>query len=545
MQDTLTSFILTATKWSRIAASLPVVGTASLAVYDLAQKNHSLLRNFPVLGHARYALELVGPEMRQYIVAGNDEERPSSRDQRAWIYRSAKGLNNYMGFGTDNDVENNEGYTIIKHRAFVRSAAAETDDHAIPCTKMLGGTHGRRKAFRPTSVVNVSAMSFGSLSANAIQALNEGAAIAGSLHNTGEGGLSDHYRHGGDLIWQIGTGYFGCRDENGRFDLEELLATVTSAPVKALEIKLSQGAKPGLGGVLPAAKVPPEIAKIRGVPEGQDVVSPSRHTAFHDIDSMIDFIEMLAERTGLPVGIKSAVGEMAFWRVLTERMVETGRGPDFVTLYGGEGGTGAAPVVFSDAVALPWAVGFSRVYAQFCEAGISDDVVFIGSGKLGLPRSAAQAFAMGCDMINVAREAMLSIGCLQTQKCHTATCPTGVATQNAWLAHGLDPQLKKVRLANYVVSLRHDLMKICGALGIATPRSSCRTTSNCSTAPPWPTSTATERAGLRSASEIAREITGIMASGDVPRDSVKVEHDMKSKGRDTGPEGRERPSARH
>ena len=461
-----------AMKWSRIAASLPFVATAGVAARDLTQKDHSLLRNFPVLGHARYGLELIGPELRQYIVASNDEERPFSRDQRAWIYRSAKGVNNYVGFGTDNDMETLQGYPIIKHRTFPRSMAAETEDHAIPCAKVLGGARRRAKAFRPRSVVNVSAMSFGSLSGNAIMAINAGVHLAGAMHNTGEGGLSTYHRQGGELILQIGTGYFGCRDENGEFDLERLVAVVESAPVKAIEIKLSQGAKPGLGGVLPGTKVTKEIAEIRGVVEGKTVVSPSRHTAFHDEDSMLDFVERIATRTGLPVGIKSAVGEMAFWHRLADLMSSTDgprRGVDFITIDGGEGGTGAAPIVFSDSVALPWAVGFSRVYKTFYEAGLSDDIVFIASGKLGLPLTATQAFAMGADMINVAREAMLAIGCLQTQKCHEDTCPTGVATQNKWLAHGLDPQQKKHRMANYVLTLRKDLLKISDAIGVAHP----------------------------------------------------------------------------
>ena len=456
-------------KWTRVVSALPAVGLAGVASWDLTQKDHSLLRNFPVLGHARYAIELIGPELRQYIVASNDEERPFSRDQRSWIYKSSKGLNNYVGFGTDDNVEETFGYPVIKHRAFARSLAAETPEFDIPCAKVLGASHRRAKAFRPESVINISAMSFGSLSANAIKALNAGAGMVGSLHNTGEGGLSDHHRNGGDLIWQIGTGYFGCRDEQGNFDIEKLVATVESAPVKALEIKLSQGAKPGLGGVLPGHKVTPEIAKIRAVPEGQDVISPSRHTAFTDVPGLIDFVEQLADRTGLPVGIKSAVGEMSFWDELATQMATRGQGPDFITIDGGEGGTGAAPVVFSDAVALPWTLAFSRVYKIFAEAGLQDDVVFIGSGKLGLPRNAAQAFAMGVDMINVAREAMLSIGCLQTQKCHTDTCPVGIATQNKWLAHGLDPELKKVRAANYIIQLRHDLHKIISAVGVAHP----------------------------------------------------------------------------
>jgi glutamate synthase domain-containing protein 2 len=334
---------------------------------------------------------------------------------------------------------------------------------------VIGAARGRRSAFRPASVVNVSAMSFGSLSGRAVEALNKGAALAGCLQNTGEGGLSVHHRHGGELVFQIGTAYFGCRDERGRFDLARLRDLVAGAPVRALEIKLSQGAKPGLGGVLPAAKVSAEIAAARGVPEGRDCVSPSRHAEFSDVDSLLDWVELLAAETGLPVGIKSAVGDMGFWDELTDLMVSTGRGVDFVTVDGGEGGTGAAPMVFADSVSLPFQLGFARVYAAFARRGLHEQVTFIGGGKLGLPDNAIVAFALGCDMVNVAREAMLAVGCIQSQKCHTDTCPTGVATQNAWLARGLDPELKSVRLANYVATLRRDLLKVAEACGVEHP----------------------------------------------------------------------------
>jgi glutamate synthase domain-containing protein 2 len=303
------------------------------------------------------------------------------------------------------------------------------------------------------------------LSGAAIEALNRGAALAGCLQNTGEGGLSVHHRHGGELVFQIGTAYFGCRDEHGRFDLQRLKDLVAGAPVRALEIKLSQGAKPGLGGVLPGAKVSAEIAAARGVPEGVDCVSPTRHAEFTDVDSLLDWVEMLADETGLPVGIKSAVGYLDFWQELTDRMAGSGRGVDFVTIDGGEGGTGAAPLIFTDSVSLPFQLGFARVYTEFAKRGLQGDVVFIGAGKLGLPDNAVVAFALGCDMVNVAREAMLAIGCIQAQKCHTDTCPTGIATQNAWLAHGLDPALKSVRAATYVKTLRRDLLKVAEACG--------------------------------------------------------------------------------
>jgi glutamate synthase domain-containing protein 2 len=455
------------------AAAAGLSAVAAVAARDLLQREHTLLRNFPVIGHARYLLESIGPELRQYLVAGNNEERPFTRDQRRWVYASAKEQNNYFGFGTDNDLEYTAGYPVINHRTFGRAVPA-TNVHAghdvtLPSAKVLGGPRGRRHAFRPESVVNISAMSFGSLSGAAIEALNRGAASAGCLHNTGEGGISPYHRKGGELVYQIGTAYFGCRDEHGRFDLQRLKDLVASAPVRALEIKLSQGAKPGLGGVLPAAKVSAEIAETRGVPEGVDCISPSRHAEFSDVDSLLDWVELLAAETGLPVGIKSAVGDLQFWRDLCAHMADGDRGVDFVTVDGGEGGTGAAPLIFTDSVSLPFQLGFARVYSIFAAAGLAERVRFIGGGKLGLPDNAVVAFALGCDMVNVAREAMLAIGCIQAQKCHTDTCPTGVATQNAWLARGLDPQLKSVRAASYVRTLRRDLLKVAEACGVEHP----------------------------------------------------------------------------
>ena len=444
-----------------------------VAAHDLLQRRHAILRNFPVIGHARYLIERLGPELRQYVVAGNDEERPFSRDQRRWVYASAKLENNDFGFGTDNDIEHTPGYVIIKHRTFGPAApptAPHVDEHAwLPCAKVLGAARGRRHAFRPDSVVNISGMSFGALSANAVTALNRGAVLAGCLQNTGEGGISPYHRSGGDLIYQIGSGYFGCRDEHGRFDLPRFTDTVASAPVRALEVKLSQGAKPGLGGVLPGVKVSAEISSARGVPRGVDCISPSRHAEFSDVDEMLDWVEMLADVTGLPVGIKSAVGDLGFWHELVRLMADTGRGVDHVTIDGGEGGTGAAPLVFADSVGLPFRLGFSRVYTIFAEAGLHERVVFVGSGKLGFPENAVVAFALGADLLNVGREAMLSIGCVQAQKCHTDTCPTGVTTQNPWLARGLDPAVKSVRCANYIRTLRRDLLKLAEATGVDHP----------------------------------------------------------------------------
>ncbi len=450
----------------------PLAALGAVAARDLVQRDHAILRNFPVVGHARYLLETIGPELRQYIVAGNDEERPFSRDQRRWVYASSKLQNNYFGFGTDNDFERAAGNVIVHHRTFGDEHPTHGkvgQEARLPSAKVLGGTRGRRHAFRPESVVNISAMSFGSLSGPAIEALNRGASEAGCLHNTGEGAVSPYHRHGGELIFQIGTAYFGCRDDRGRFSLPRLKELVDRAPIRALEIKLSQGAKPGLGGVLPAAKVSPEIAETRGVPVGQDCLSPSRHSEFTDVNSMLDFVEMLAEETGLPVGIKSAVGDLGFWRRLTDAMASEDRGVDFVTIDGGEGGTGASPLIFTDAVSLPFRVGFARAYAEFARRGLQEDVTFIGAGKLGLPDNAVTAFALGADLVNVGREAMLAVGCIQAQKCHTGGCPTGVATQHPWLVHGLDPVAKGRRAANYVRTLRRDLLKVAETCGVPHP----------------------------------------------------------------------------
>jgi glutamate synthase (ferredoxin) len=453
------------------------IGVVLLAVviYDLVQRKHAILRNFPIIGHFRYLLEMIGPELRQYIVTSNDEERPFNRDQRRWVYASAKKQNNYFGFGSDNEMEQTENYLIIKHAAFplhVPKPGTHNHDpnYPIPCAKVLGGHRQRARAFRPASVVNISAMSFGSLSAAAVEAMNRGCALAGCLHNTGEGGISPYHLHGGDLIWQIGTGYFGCRDANGEFSRTRMLEAIERHPaVRAIEIKLSQGAKAGVGGIVPGVKVTPEIAAIRGVPAGKDCISPAQHTAFQGVDGLLDFVERIADETGLPVGIKAAVGEMGFWSELARLMSTTGRGVDFISIDGGEGGSGAAPLAFSDHVALPFKLGFSRVYRLLAEQGVHEQVVFIGAGKLGFPEVAFLAFALGCDMINVAREPMMAIGCIQAQRCHTGHCPTGVATQNRWLMRGLDPTSKADRLANYIVTLRKELLMLSRTCGLPHP----------------------------------------------------------------------------
>jgi len=458
--------------WILVVAAAVIAATA---IYDLTQRQHAILRTFPIVGHFRYWLEAVGPELRQYIVTDNNEERPFNRDQRRWVYASAKRENNYFGFGSDNEMELQPSYLIIKHNTFPleihHPADPEFDPQfRIPCAKVMGGTRGRARAFRPASVVNVSGMSFGSLSGPAVEALNRGSQIAGCLQSTGEGGVSSHHLKGGDLVWQVGTGYFGCREPDGRFSMAKLKDTIARAPqIRAIEIKLSQGAKPGVGGLLPRAKITAEIAEIRGIPTDRECISPGAHSAFRNADDMLDFVESIASETGLPVGIKSAVGDSAFWEDLARLMASGTRGVDFITIDGGEGGTGAGPLVFTDHVALPFKVGFSRVQRIFTEQGLHQRILFIGSGKLGFPEAAVFAFALGCDTINVGREAMMAIGCIQAQRCHTNHCPTGVATHHPWLVRGVDPTSKATRLANYIVTLRKEVLTLSRACGVPHP----------------------------------------------------------------------------
>ncbi|APQ18696.1 FMN-binding glutamate synthase family protein [Maribacter hydrothermalis] len=445
-----------------------------VAIWDIfIQKRHTIKHNFPVVGHLRYWLESIGPEMRQYFVANNREELPFNRIERGWIYASAKKENNYEGFGSDRDLYAHQ-HIFIKNRMMgfevPNGHPNATEPTFIPCAKVMGLHNNRRKPFRPASVINVSAMSFGSLSAAAVEAMNKGVRKAGAFHNTGEGGLSPYHKHGGDIVFHFGTGYFGVRTEDGNFSMEKMKLLVENNPsIKAIEIKLSQGAKPGKGGVLPGAKITPELAEIRGVEVGKDVLSPATHKAFSNVIELMALIEAIADETGLPVGIKGAIGKLDQWEELADMMLKTGKGPDFITVDGGEGGTGAAPPSFADHVSLPWVYGFSSLYRVFLNRNLTDRIVFIGSGKLGFPAKAAMAFAMGADCINVAREAMMSIGCIQAQVCHTNRCPTGIATQSKWLQKGINVPLKSDRLAQYFNTFRKEFLEITHAAGYEHP----------------------------------------------------------------------------
>ncbi|GMN08989.1 FMN-binding glutamate synthase family protein [Croceitalea sp. MTPC9] len=445
-----------------------------VAIRDIFfQRSHTINHNFPIVGHLRYWLESIGPEMRQYFVANNREELPFNRIERGWIYASAKSENNYEGFGTDRDV-------YAHQHIFVKNAMIGyqvSDKHPnkenpyfLPCAKVMGAYNKRKKPYRPASVINVSAMSFGSLSAAAVEAMNKGVQKAEAYHNTGEGGLSPYHKQGGDVVFHFGTGYFGVRSKDGNLSIDKMKVLVDENPcIKAIEVKLSQGAKPGKGGVLPGAKITKEIAEIRGVEVGKDVLSPATHKAFSSISELHELVEKIADETGLPVGIKGAIGKLDQWIELADLMKKTGKGPDFIAVDGGEGGTGAAPPSFADHVSLPWVYGFTSLYKIFQERGLTERIVFVGSGKLGFPAKAAMAFAMGVDCINVAREAMMSIGCIQAQICHTNRCPAGVATQSKWLQSGIDVTLKSERLAQYFKTFRKEVLEVTHAAGYEHP----------------------------------------------------------------------------
>lgn len=458
--------------------ALTVVGVlllllVCLAVYDRLQRKHAIIANYPILGRFRYLFETVGPPLRQYIVTSNDEERPFSRDQRRWVYASSKKENNYFGFGTDNDLELTPGYLVIRQATFPINPPAPSSpeyDHHYTCpgAKVLGGWRGRKRAFRPSSVVNTSAMSYGSLSGAAVEAINRGVKLAGAMQNTGEGGISDHHRKGGDILWQLGTGYFGARDSKGNFSMERFLETVASAPVRAIEIKLSQGAKPGKGGVLLGAKVTEEIAAIRGIPAGADSLSPNRHRDVANADQLLDMVARVREATGKPVGVKTAIGGWNFMNELCEAVARRGAGfaPDFIAVDGGEGGSGAAPQALADHMALSIDEALPRVVDALIEAGLRDRVRVIAAGKLVTSARAAWALAAGADFVNTARGFMFALGCIQALRCHTNTCPTGIATHNPRLQRGLVVEDKAERVAHYCRNMNREIDMIAHSCGL-------------------------------------------------------------------------------
>jgi glutamate synthase domain-containing protein 2 len=446
--------------WPLISVILS--GTVSLlGVHDLKQKKHSILRNYPIIGHFRYLIESISPELRQYIVESDNEKTPFSRAQRSVVYQRAKGELDSTAFGTKEDVMR-PGHEWMNHS--IQPSKIDSSDFLIT----VGPE--RSKPYK-MSVFNISAMSFGSLSANAIRALNAGAKKGGFAHDTGEGSVSPyHLENQGDLIWEIGSGYFGCRDEKGNFSPEAFRKTALLPSVKMIEIKLSQGAKPGHGGVLPAAKVTPEIAQTRGVPLGVDCVSPASHSAFSTPIEMMAFISRLRELSDdKPVGFKLCIGHPWEFFSIAKAMVETGIYPDFIVVDGSEGGTGAAPLEFADHMGVPLQEGLLLVHNTLVGLGIREKIKIGASGKIITAFDMARTFALGADWVNSARGFLFSLGCIQALSCNSGRCPSGIATQDPQRQKALVVEDKTVRVFNFHRHSLEALKELLQAVGVNHP----------------------------------------------------------------------------
>ena len=426
--------------WWILAAILGAL--AGLGTWDLLQKSHSILRAYPILGHARFVAELIRPEIYQYFVESNTDGAPFNRESRDAVYRRAKGIKGDEPFGTEQNL-NAVGHEFLRHSLRARMATDLTP------TVRLGGPDCAKPY--DIALLNVSAMSFGALSGNAIEALNGGAAKGGFAHDTGEGAISPyHLKHGGDLIWEIGSGYFGCRTPDGHFDAEKFRERANLPAVKAISIKLSQGAKPGLGGVLPGPKVTPEIAETRGVPVGKTVISPPAHTAFTTPLELMHFIATLRSLSGgKPIGFKLCIGARTEFLSICKSMVRTGITPDFIIVDGSEGGTGAAPQEFEDHVGMPLTEGLMLVQNCLVGAGLREHIKIGASGKVATGFDIVSRMIQGADFTLSARAMMFALGCIQAMKCHTNRCPTGVATQDAGLSRALHVPDKIERVANF------------------------------------------------------------------------------------------------
>ncbi len=430
-------------------------------VQDVTQKKHTILRNFPVIGRLRYLFERQGEYFRQYFFANDREEMPFNRAIRSWVYRLAKDEGGAIGFGSTNNLS--EAGNLI----FVNAPFPVLEEERMPTPPKIVGEGWCREPFVAHSVVNISGMSYGALSAPAVQALARGAAAAGCWIDTGEGGLSDHHTEGGaDVIMQIGTAKYGVRDAQGR--LSDARLRELASRVRAFELKLSQGAKPGKGGVLPAAKVSEEIARIRGIPVNKASISPNRHPDVGNVDELLDMLAHIRDVTGKPVGVKTAIGGWAFMHQLGDAVQRRGieLAPDFLVIDGGEGGTGAAPQALMDHMALPIAEALPRVVDALIETGLRDRIAVVASGKLVTSAKAAWALCAGADFVNTARGFMFALGCIQALRCHTNTCPTGVTTHNRRLQRGLVVEEKFQRVANYCRNINAEIDMIAHSCGL-------------------------------------------------------------------------------
>lgn len=443
-------------------AALGVAGLAAVAVHDLVQKKHAVLRNYPVLGHARFLLEDIRPELQQYFIERNWDGRPYDRDVRSIIYERAKGIHGEQAFGTERDV-NEMGYEYLVH------SVAPVPEPKEPPRVRIGGPDCTQPY--DMSLLNVSAMSFGALSANAIRALNKGAALGGFAHDTGEGGLSPyHEENGGDLIWELGTGYFGARTKDGDFDPDEFADKAGKEQVKCVSLKLSQGAKPGVGGVLPGAKVTKEIAKIRDVPRGEKCVSPSAHRVFSTPTELIEFVARMRDLSGgKPAGFKLCVGSRVEVLAICKAILEVGTAPDFIIVDGSEGGTGAAPLEFEDHVGMPLTQGLMLVHNALVGTGLRDRIRIGASGKVAASNDIVKRLIQGADYTNAARAMMMAVGCIQAQMCNTDKCPVGVATQNRRRARALDVGDKSQRVQRFQEATVAEATKLMAAMGVQHP----------------------------------------------------------------------------
>jgi len=451
-------FIWPSAWWILILLS-PIV---LLGLHDITQTKHTIPRIYPVIGRLRYFFESIRPEMQQYFVERDTDGQPVSREFRSLVYQRAKGMRDTRPFGTLFDVYR-PGYEWINHSLSPTPVAKEESRVSVggpQCTKPYAASH-----------LNISAMSFGALSRNAITALNQGARMGGFAHNTGEGGISDYHREpGGDLIWQIGTGYFGCRDHAGHFNAERFAEKATLDQVKMIEIKLSQGAKPGHGGILPAAKLTKEIAAIRDVPMGHDVLSPAGHSAFGSPTGLLEFVAQLRELSGgKPIGFKLCIGIKSEFLAICKAMLVTGIYPDFITIDGSEGGTGAAPIELTNSVGTPMRDGLSFVHNALLGIGVRQHIRIIAAGKMTSAFHLLRMIALGADVVNVARAMMFALGCIQSRSCNTNECPTGVATQDPKRYTQLNIDDKAQRVAKYHATTIHALLELVSSAGLHDP----------------------------------------------------------------------------
>jgi len=440
---------------------LPAVALIGLGIYDLVQRRHTILRLYPVIGHVRFLFESIRKEIQQYFVESDVDGTPVSREFRSLVYQRAKGERDTRPFGTIFDVYR-DGCEWINHSL----APKEIVDHD---PRVI---FGEGKCLQPyaASPLNISAMSYGSLSKNAIMALNKGAKLGGFAHNTGEGGLSPyHQKYGADIIWQIGTGYFGCRNAEGGFDAEKFRKTANLPIVKMVEIKLSQGAKPGHGGILPAAKLTEEISEIRHVPMGQDVVSPPSHSTFDSPRGLLEFVVQLRDLSGgKPVGFKLCIGSKSEFLGICKAMLETGITPDFITIDGSEGGTGAAPIELTNSVGTPLRDGLVFVNRALVGSGLRQKIRLIAAGKAMSAFHIIRLLALGADTVNAARAMMFALGCIQSRSCNTDKCPTGIATQDPARYKALDIEYKGQRVFNYHKAMIENLLELLAAAGLET-----------------------------------------------------------------------------